>query len=59
MNISQSWWWCSLKETYDARLWFYVIMRANWKTHIEYDEQMNEKLSCVTCNKCDTVKVET
>ena len=34
-------------------------MKANWKTHIEYDEQMNVRLSCVTCNECDTVKVET
>ncbi len=29
------------------RSWFYVIMKATWKTHIEYDEQMNERLSCV------------
>ncbi len=27
--------------------WSYVIMRATWKTYIEYDEQMNERLSCV------------
>jgi len=48
-----------LKETYDAKLWFYVIIKANWKIHIEYNEQMNERLSCVICNECDTVKVKT
>ncbi len=59
MNISQSWWWCLLKEIYDVKSWSYVIMKVNWKTHIEYDEQMNERLSCVTCSECDTVEVET
>ncbi len=59
MNISWSWWWCSLKETYDAKSWFYVIMRTNWKTHIEYDKQINERLSYITCNECDIVKVKT
>ncbi len=31
-------------------------MKANWKIHIEYDKQMNERLSDV---KCITVKAET
>ena len=34
-------------------------MKVNWKTYIEYNEQINERLSCITCNECDTVEVKT
>jgi len=33
-------------------------MKTNGKTHIKYDEQMNERLSCVTCSECDIVAMQ-
>ncbi len=34
-------------KRYMIKLWFYVIIKATWKIHIKYNEQMNERLNCV------------